>query len=62
MLTTERGLPYLRRWSYGLGLRLGAGRYAAVARYRLSNTFRPPDQARYPELPRWTIGLEVGWL
>ena len=62
VLTTERGLPYLRRWSYGLGLRLGAGRYAAVARYRLSDTFRPPDQARYPELPRWTVGLEVGWL
>ena len=60
--TAEHGLPYLRRWPYGLGARLGSGRYAAVARYRLSDTFTPAYQSLYPELPRWTVGLEVGWL
>lgn len=60
--TNERGLPYLRRWPYGVGARLGSGRYAAVARYRLSDTFTPAYQSAYPELPRWTVGLEIGWL
>ncbi len=58
--TTENGLPYLRRWPYGVGARLGSGRYAAVARYRLSNTFTA--NAAFPELPCWTVGLEIGWL
>jgi hypothetical protein len=60
--TNERGLPYLRRWPYGIGARLGTGRYAAVARYRLSDTFGPAYQTLYPELPRWTVGIELGWL
>jgi hypothetical protein len=60
--TNERGLPYLQRWPYGVGARVGSGRYAAVARYRLSDTFTPSYQDTYPELPRWTVGLEIGWL
>ena len=58
----EKDLPYLRRWPYGVGARLGSSRYAAVARYRLSNTFTPAARALYPELPRWTVGVELGWL
>lgn len=60
--TVETGLPYLRRWPYGVGARLGTGRYAAVARYRLSNTFTAAASPEFPELPRWTVGLEIGWL
>jgi hypothetical protein len=45
-----------------VGARLGTGRYAAVARYRLSDTFRTDAPAEFPELPRWTVGLEIGWL
>ncbi|WBO85878.1 hypothetical protein [Hymenobacter yonginensis] len=60
--TAETGLPYLRRWPYGVGARLGTGRYAAVARYRLSDTFTASAPATYPELPRWTLGVEIGWL
>lgn len=60
--TAETGLPYLRRWPYGVGARLGTGRYAAVARYRLSDTFTTDAPAVFPELPRWTVGLEIGWL
>lgn len=56
----NRGLPYLNRWPYGLGGRLGSGRYAAVARYRLSDAFTGEARQRYPELPRWVLGLELG--
>lgn len=60
--TSERGLAYVNRWTYGAGLRLGSGRYALVGHYRLSDVFRPAYQARYPELPRWVLGLELSWL
>ncbi|RTQ52565.1 hypothetical protein EJV47_06015 [Hymenobacter gummosus] len=59
---TETGLPYLRRWTYGAGARLGSQRLALTARYRLSDTFRKPWQSLYPELPRLTLGLEIGLL
>jgi len=58
---TERGLQYVQRWPYGVGARLGSGRYAVVGRYRLSSAFDGAAQGRYPELPRWTVGLELGW-
>ena len=57
--TTERGLPYLRRWWGGVGGRMGVDRYALTARYRLSSVFAP-GHAAWPELPRWTLGVEVG--
>ncbi|UOR07090.1 hypothetical protein MUN82_08310 [Hymenobacter aerilatus] len=57
-----RGLEYVRRWSYGVGARAGIGRFALVGRYRLADTFTPSTQAYYPELPRWTLGLELSWL
>ncbi|UYZ60363.1 hypothetical protein [Hymenobacter latericus] len=56
----EHGLPYLQKWSYGLAGRVGANRYAAVVRYRLSDTFRGERAALYPELPPWQLGLEIG--
>lgn len=57
--TTERGLPYLRRWWGGVGGRVGVDRYALTARYRLSSGYAP-TYAAWPELPRWTLGVEVG--
>ena len=57
--TTERGLPYLRRFSGSAGARLGLDRYALVARYRLSPAFAN-GYAAWPELPRWVLGFEVG--
>ena len=57
--TTEYGLPYLRRWSSGVGARLGIDRYAIVARYRLSPIFGA-NYATWPELPRWVMGIEIG--
>lgn len=59
-VVVERDLDYLRRWPFGLGARLGAGRYVATARYRLSDTFTQQANPAYAELPRWTVGLELG--
>ncbi len=52
------GLKYVDNFSYGLLTRLGSGRYALTAGYRLSDIF----EASYdlPELPRLTIGVEIG--
>ena len=58
---TERGLDYMQRWPYGVGARVGSGRYAVVGRYRLSSAFEGAAQSRYPELPRWTVEIELGW-
>lgn len=59
-LVKEQRPAYLRRWSWGVGTRLGAGRYALLARYRLSDTFSSTAPVAYPELPRWLLGLEIG--
>lgn len=59
-VVVERGLGYVRRWPFGLGARLGSGRYVATARYRLSDTFTPQASPTYAELPRWVIGFELG--
>ena len=57
--TTERGLPYLRRWTYGVGARLGYDRYALTARYRRASMFTA-GYAAWPDLPNWVLGIEVG--
>ena len=57
--TTEWGLSYVRRWWGGVGGRVGVDRYALTARYRLSPVFAA-GYAAWPELPRWTLGVEVG--
>ena len=57
--TTEYGLPYLRRWTGGLGARLGYDRYALIAHYRLAPAFTTGFAAGV-ELPRWVLGIEVG--
>ncbi|WP_019949315.1 hypothetical protein [Hymenobacter aerophilus] len=59
-LVKEARPAYLHRWSWGLGARLGSGRYALLARYRLADSFSGSAPATYPELPRWLLGLEVG--
>ncbi|WP_460556442.1 hypothetical protein [Hymenobacter daeguensis] len=57
--TTEYGLPYLRRWTTGVGVRLGFDRYALTARYRTSAAYASGYTA-WPELPRWLLGVEIG--
>jgi hypothetical protein len=60
--STEHGLSYVRRWTYGVGARIGTGRYALETRYRLSDTFRGSYAAGFPEMPRWVVGIELGVL
>ena len=57
--TISRGLDYLAKWPAGLGGRLGSGRLALTSRYRLSPAFQGRAAAA-PELPRATVGLEIG--
>ena len=52
------GLNYVENFSYGLLTRLGSGRYAFTAVYRLSDIFEASYEI--PELPRLTIGVEIG--
>ncbi|UPL50775.1 hypothetical protein [Hymenobacter sublimis] len=59
-VVVERDLRYVRRWPFGVGARLGSGRYVATARYRLSDTFNAQANPAYVELPRWVVGLELG--
>ncbi|MCC2544995.1 hypothetical protein LJY25_00940 [Hymenobacter sp. BT175] len=61
-VVTERGLSYVTRWPYGVGARVGSGRYALLLRYRLSDSYRGAEKELYPEMPRWLVGLELGWL
>ncbi|MBT9392459.1 hypothetical protein KLP40_04725 [Hymenobacter sp. NST-14] len=56
----ERQPDYLPRWAGGGAVRLGTGRYALVARYRLTSAFTSVASPAYPELPRWLLGLELG--
>ena len=58
--TLRKEVTYLRRWPAGVGARLGANRYAAIVRYRLTSVYSDAAPANYPELPRWTAGLELG--
>ncbi len=52
------GLDYIRNFQYGAYMRFGITRYAFFARYRISDYFAP--SAELPELPRFTMGIQVG--
>jgi hypothetical protein len=51
-------LKYVENFTYGLLARIGTGRYALTAGYRLSDIFKP--SYAMPELPRLLVGVEVG--
>jgi hypothetical protein len=53
-------LHYMESFSYGVLARVGVNRYAITARYRLSNLFK--DTVDYAELPRLSLGVEIGLL
>jgi hypothetical protein len=56
--TVTSGLKYVENFSYGVLARIGTGRWVLTASYRLSDIFKPTYQMT--ELPRLTIGAEVG--
>jgi hypothetical protein len=51
-------LKYIENFSYGVLARIGISRYALTATYRLSDIFK--SSYLMPELPRLTVGVEVG--
>lgn len=57
----ETGLDYLEPIQYGLQGRLGSGRYALTARYRLSDLVKAGNVVELGELPRLILGLEIGF-
>lgn len=52
------GMDYPEPLGYGLVLRLGFNNAVVKGTYRMSDLFRP--EAGLPELPRFTVGLELG--
>jgi hypothetical protein len=51
-------LNYVENFSYGMMARIGAGRYAFTANYRISDIFEPAYSLS--ELPRLIVGIELG--
>ena len=51
-------LDYMENFTYGFFARAGSNRYVVTARYRLSDIFK--SSYTIPELPRLTVGVEVG--
>jgi len=56
---TNKNLDYMENINYGLRARVGINRYTISANYRLSNFFK--EKYNYPELPRLSIGLQIGF-
>jgi hypothetical protein len=56
---SNRGLVYTNPYNYGVMARLGFNRYVFYGTYRLSNQFK--DGFIYPELPRFTAGLQISF-
>lgn len=57
--TTISKLNYLEPLNYGVFGRIGFNRYVLYGSYRLSDIFE--SSYIYPELPRLTIGLQIGF-
>jgi hypothetical protein len=56
--TTISHLNYFNPYNYGAVARIGFNRYVLFGYYRLSDIFK--TSYNYPELPRITIGLQIG--
>lgn len=56
--THTSNLDYINNFQYGLYGHFGITRYVFTVKYRLSDLFRSSEN--YPELPRWTFGIQIG--
>ncbi|TND09073.1 MAG: hypothetical protein FD123_1476 [Bacteroidetes bacterium] len=59
-LTKNFGLPYMAPLNYGFKARAGNGWMNIFAMYRVSGIFKNEYTSLYPQLPRITIGIEIG--
>ena len=57
----ERGIDYIENFQYGLEARLGTNRYALTCRYRLNDLIKKENAMNLGELPRLSLGLEIGF-
>ena len=57
--TSISHLNYYNHTNYGVLARIGFNRYVIFANYRLSDIFK--KSYSYPELPRVTVGLQIGF-
>lgn len=55
---TEQKLKYFENYEYGFKARIGSNHIAISATYRFSDLIKP--SYKYPELPKLSIGLEIG--
>jgi hypothetical protein len=56
-ITKYSNILYTKRFFYGFSARMGINRLAISAEYRLSDLFK--EEYQFPELPRFSIGLEL---
>ena len=57
---THEELKYLESFNYGLLLRLGFNQFVFFSEYRMSNMLKPHVLDGVREVPKWTIGLQIG--
>jgi len=56
--TYTKGLNYYFPFVWGVNARIGFNRYIITASYRMSDYFK--SSYKYPELPRLSVGVQVG--
>ena len=56
---TEQRLKYFENYEYGVKARLGSNHIAICATYRISDLIKPSFNY-YPELPKLSIGIDIG--
>ncbi len=57
---TTSNLKYINSFNYGALVRIGFNRWVIFGSYRLSDIFKTSDTYNFSELPRTTLGLQVG--
>ena len=57
---TNQKLKYLESFNYGVLARAGWNQFVLFSEYRLSDIFKPNITGDYRDIPRWTVGLQIG--
>jgi len=60
----QQNLTFIYPYNYGIRARIGYNKFAITGTYRLSNLFKDNYEGTvyyYPELPRYSIGIEVSF-
>ena len=57
---TEYQLAYFNSYTYGFELRIGINRYILFTKYRYTPLLKEAFGTLYKDIPRWTVGLQIG--